>query len=1716
MVPAMEPRGQGEDLEVSFGQQRLWFLHELDPQSPAYVIPRVQRLGGRVEWWALEESVKRIVQRHESLRTTFHWKEQRPVQIIHLAGSRRVPLVVVDLRGLEQEQREGVGEALARQEGQRPFDLEQGPLLRVHVLRLEAEEQVLLLTMHHIISDAWSHEIFVRELTTQYRGLVAGEEVQLGALPWQYADYARWQRRWLQGAVLQGHLNYWVEQLRDASVLELPTDHARPAVQSFAGAQQSLKVSEPLSQELAELAQQEGVTLFMLLLASWQVLLARSSGQSDISVGTPIANRTRPEVEQMIGFFVNTLVLRSKIAGEASFEQVLKQVREGALGAYAHQEVPFEQIVEILQPQRSLDRTPLFQVMFTVRHRSEVMEGAPGEDQGEQTIAKFDLSVAVTEQKEGLLCSILYNTDLFDATTIKRMLQHWQTLLQGIVVAPQTPVAFLPLLSETERHRLLVEWNATWQERPDGVSLPILVEAQASCTPDAIAVVDEKGALSYAALDHYANRCAAYLQACGLLLQTPVALCMTRSLDQVIALLAILKAGGIYVPLEPSLPTERQSWILEETGASIVLTRLALRAEISAGQARIICIEECWAQSELPLVERVMQKDAGEQIAYVLYTSGSTGRPKGVMVTQRAIINRLLWGVQDIKLEASDRVVQVASWSFDIALWELFGPLLVGGCVVLAGTQGGRDPRELLVQMQREQITVVHLVPSLLGVLVEEADLSRCESVRCVLCGGERVSEELLRRTREVLPVALRQFYGPTEAAISVTGWGAEAGEEIAGVSIGRGIANTRLYVVDGYGELVPVGGRGELWIAGAGIAQGYWGRAEETAERFVPDPFGEEAGGRVYRTGDIVRYRANGELEYLGRNDEQVKIRGYRIEPREIEQVLSEHEQVRACVVLVQKAHEGDKYLAAYVVGKQPGGVQEDLLHLYLKERLPDYMVPTFIVLLDELPLTTTGKVDRRALPAPLRAKALVAERLIEGRTAIEELLIQIWSEVLPVERLSVDDNFFASGGHSLLATRVMSRIRAVLRIELPLRMLFEAPTIRELGQKIEHLMGGREQAAPVLVTVPRTEKLPLSFAQQRLWFLDQLEALNSAYLISKAVRLEGHLDYAALEQSFKQLVQRHESLRTTFQVRDDQPIQVIEALESFLVPLVDLRGVDQERREREMWDLMQQEVEYPCDLAKGPLLRVRLLRVQDDAHVLLVTMHHIISDGWSCDVFLQELRTLYQAIRAGEAAKLLPLPVQYADFALWQRQWLQGDTLQAQLDYWKKQLSEVPILELPTDHPRPAIQRFQGDSQTLALSPRLQTELRVLSQRSEVTLFMTLLASFQVLLQRYSGQSDIAIGTPVANRGRAELEGLIGFFVNTLVLRADLSGNPTFEEILQRVREVALGAYGHQDIPFEQLVEVLRPQRDLSRLPLFQVMFSLQYMSKERTDFDDLQLRELDINNRMTKFDLTVIVTEQEQELCCNIQYNVDLFEAATIHRLLEHWQTLLQGIVANPQARVGDLPLLSEEERQQVLVECNGRSEPLPIGETLWELFKRQEHRCPDAIALVSEQGSLSYGALEQMAGRVASYLQRLGVRRQQLVGLCLERSLEAAGALLGILRLGAVLVPLEPSLPTGRLRQLLAETQAPVVLTRRTFSERLAGAGVVVGEVEACWEAEAAVVSSFQGHEPGLAGAELAYVLYTSGSTGRPKGVMVPHAAICNRIGWGIADVRAAGS
>ncbi|AGZ41987.1 non-ribosomal peptide synthase/polyketide synthase [Actinoplanes friuliensis] len=1662
-------RVRPERIPLSYAQQRLWFLHQFEGPSATYLQPMALRLSGDLDPALLRAALGDVIERHESLRTVFGEDASGPYQVV--LDRAEAPLTVIE------SSENAVAEQL-RAESRRGFDLRADLPVRATLFVLGQRDFVLLILTHHIVSDAWSRGPLARDLVTAYAARAASEAPSWSPLPVQYADYSLWQREILGDDELDRQLGHWKQALDGLpDQLELPTDRPRPAVASYRGERLDFEVPADVQEQLTTLARQSGTSPFMVLQAALATLLTRLGAGTDVPIGTPIAGRTDEAVEDLIGVFINTLVLRTDTSGNPTFTDLLARVREADLVAYAHQDLPFERLVEELNPQRSLARHPLFQVLLTLNNTDlgavdDALTRLPGltvTRAGTDTgTGKFDLSFAFADRPGGLAGILEFSTDLYDRGTAGLLIERFQRVLREAVQAPGAPIGEIDILGPADRARLLLDWNTTARPTPD-LSLVELLAEQVARTPDAIAVECDGVHLTYAELDDRAARLASWLVDQGVGPERFVAVALPRSLDLLVTLLAVAKAGAGYLPLDLEYPADRLAYMLQDAQPVLVL---------GSGLPGATPIDDIDLTTQLPLTTTV--EGLRDRASYVIYTSGSTGRPKGVVVPDAAFVNFVIDMRDRFGLTAGDRLLAVTTVGFDIAGLELFVPLLAGATVVIAPRDVVRDAAALSALIGSAGISVMQATPSLWrAVLAEDTDLSALH----VLVGGEALPSDLARdlHTRAA---SVTNLYGPTETTV----WSTVADVDPDRSTIGSPIANTQVYVLDAALRPVPAGVAGEVYIAGDGVVRGYWQRPGLTAQRFVANPYGT-TGSRFYRTGDIGRWAADGMLEYLSRADDQVKLRGHRIELGEIEAVLAADAAVAQAAVIVREDRPGDKRLVAYVRGSADG----------LRDRaaaaLPGYMVPAAFVELDTFPLTPNGKLDRRALPAP--------EYDVEGtgrrpRNPREELLCGLFAEVLGVESVGIDDDFFALGGHSLLATRLISRIRSVLGAEVAVRRLFEAPTVATL---VATLDDGGAARTPVTAARERPARVPVSFAQQRLWFLRQLEGPSDAYNVPVALDLEGDLDVEALRGALADVVTRHESLRTVVVGSDEaEAYQVVlspaQAAVTLTVEETDEADVDARVREA---------ASYVFDISAETMLRAWLLTTAPDRQVLVLLTHHIASDAWSRAILVRDLATAYAARVTGTEPAWPPLPVQYADYSLWQREVLGEAEQTRQLDFWRNTLTGLPQeLDLPVDRPRGSRPSYAGARVPFEIPAELSARLTAVAGETRSTLFMVLQAALATLLSKLGAGTDIPIGTPIAGRTDDALDDLVGFFVNTLVLRTDTSGDPTFAELIARVRETDLAAYAHQDLPFERLVEELNPERSLARHPLFQTMLNLD----NATPATVAELPGLTVSGRPSgtvaaKFDLSFELAERGATadgppvLGGWLDYSTDLFDETSAARLTARFTRILAAVAADPHRRLGSIDVLDPAERRTLLADRNDTAEDFPAV-AVHELVARQAARTPDAVAVTAGTTTLTYAELNAAANRLAHRLIRQGVRPEDRVAVLQERTAELVVTSLAVLKAGGVYVPLDPHQPAARSEFILRDTAAVALVTDR--------APDALG-----FAALASVVAADSGDgttaDPDVPTApdQLIYVMYTSGSTGTPKGVANTHANVVHLAG-----------
>ncbi|MFJ4454607.1 amino acid adenylation domain-containing protein [Pseudomonas sp. NPDC089392] len=1662
--------------QLSYAQRRMWFLWQLDPQGAAYNLPMAVRLHGPLDLTALQQAFDALVARHETLRTRFVADGDDVRQQVD-AVAAPLQLRQDALTGLDDNARQAAIETIAEAEALAPFDLASGPLLRVRLLQLGAQEHVLLLTLHHIVADGWSMNVLIDEFLHLYDAAVVGTESTLEPLPIQYRDYALWQRSWLEAGEQERQLAYWQARLGDDhSPLELPLDRTRQGRPSYRGARHEFPIDADVAERLRGVARKHNVTLFMALLAAFKLLLQRYSGQAAIRVGVPIANRNRAEGQGLIGCFINTQVLHTEIDPLLDIAGLLQRVRETAVGAQSHQDLPFEQLVEALDLPRSSE-SPLFRVLFN--HQAQVADVQAIETRSglslapialEKHSARFDLALDTHERAGQLHAAFTYATDVFDAATVETLGEQWLALVQALAAETAGAVGELALPG------LATAIGAAAQAD----EVPMVQQRFAAAArrhPERIAVMAAGEQASFAELDARAEAIAGRLAEAGVGPDSLVGVLADRSVGMLASILGVLKAGGAYLPLEPEQPAERLAYMLADSGTRLVLAPGSWQAELPAA---VQCLD--WAQAGNGQAMRITPAPAN--LAYVIYTSGTTGQPKGVAISHGALANYVDGIAARLPVERIRSMAQVSTPAADLAHTMLFGALCGGHTLHLLLREQVLDAEGFAAYLAKHQVDALKIVPSHLEAMLVAGRAAL--PGQCLVLGGEAISPGLLGKIRQLAP-ALKVFnhYGPTETTVGVLV--AELNEQS---SLGQPLANTHVAVLDRCLQPLPAKAKGELYIGGAGLARGYLNRPALTAERFVPDPNGSH-GQRLYRSGDWVRQGSD--LQFAGRMDGQVKIRGYRVELAEIENQLRALDGVANALVRVH-GQAPQLQLAAWLVpSEMPADSQawQESIRTTLKGLLPEHMVPSHLMVLEHLPVTVNGKVDVKALPEPVATQVAYQP----PQTPLQVQLAQIWAEVLQVPQVGLTDNFFALGGHSLLATQAVSRVRKQLGVDIPLRTLFDTVELQAFAQAVAE---GEQGAGLEIEILDRQQPLPVSRSQNRQWLFWKLNPQSLAYNTPMAVRMQGNLDQAAVQFALDALVARHESLRTVFVEADGLPWQRILPAATVPIGFEDLSGQDHAAQMHKL----EAEAFVPFDLEHGPLLRARLFKVHAQEHLLSLTLHHIVSDGWSMSLLVREFAAAYNAAATGQAHTIAPLPVQYADFAAWQRKWLAEGQMQAQIDYWKGRLeSDFEVLELPADRIRPPVKSYQGSRFDVRLPLALTERLRTLAVASNATLFHVFLAAYAIVLSRYSRKGTLNIGVPVTNRNRLELEGLIGFFINVVVARIGVDGSQPFPQLLAAIKETTLQAQANKDVPFLEVAEALYPDRDQGVNPFFQVLYNHLRDLGEQVSSDalhGLQVKEVDLLEPGAQYDISLNTLERADGVTASFNYSTDLFDAARIERMAGHWQALLEAICAEPQCCIAELELLGSAEHQQLTHGWN----PAPLassGLCAHQLLEHQARQRPDALALIFDDQQMTYAELDRSSNQLAHRLRALGVGPDRLVGVAVERGLGMALALVAIHKAGGAYVPLDPDYPQERLAYMVEDSNIGLLLADAPSRERLQ-----LGKQLPCvvlepgtewlnaWPAEP-LANLAAPHN-------LAYVIYTSGSTGMPKGVAIDHHAL----------------
>ena len=1685
---------------ASHGQRALWFLHQLGSRSGTYNVMSTWRIRASVDVAALDAAWTAALERHESLRTTYRETGGQLVAQVEPVLDR---LALVDATDWTEEK-------LLRHvadEAHRPFDLEHGPVTRFMLFTTAPDDHVLLFAAHHIAIDGWSNRIGMRELGLLYEAQLARRSPLLGPGGESCERFARWQAAFVEGPDGERLLSYWRGQLAHAPILELPTDRPRTSVRRHEGASETVAVDADLAAALRRLAQTHGTTLFVVLLAAFQVLLARYTGQDDVVVGSVAHGRTLSRFRRTIGSLMNHIALRADLSGEPRFVEHVVRMREVVRSALAHQAYPFPLLVERLAPGRERGGSAFFDVTFGLTYL--VGEGGEELHWGPLTLSavaaprltsEHDLDVQVVESSAGVVAVFQYDTDLFDAATITRMAGHYRTLLAAFAADPDLRVWDAPLLAAGEATEMLVEWNRTDVDRGPAVTVHELVEARVDQAPESLAVSCAGMHLTYRRLDERANQLAHRLRNLGVVRGTPVGVHMERSLDLPVALLSVLKAGGTCVPLDPSLPEARLASILADVGARVLITDASDHASACDDRLAVLSLRRDRGGLDHEPAGRLADDDtaAADDPAYILYAVGQSGDPRGVEVLHRAIVNVAMDVGERLALGPHATWAAIAPTASDRGWIEIWSALAAGARLEVVPPHEASDGHRLANALGASNATVLFATPTTWRSLVEAWWPG--QTGLTMLNGGEPLTRDLadaLLRRGDMLV----NTYGPTEAAGYATAERVGRGDE--SISIGRATSNVRLSVLDRRGVPVPIGVPGELWIAGMQVSRRYVNRPDETARAFHVDS--EAATGRRYRTGVLVRYRPDGRLEYMGRDEEHVRVRGHRVDVDHIAAALEAHPAVHGAAVRAADDAAGRRGLAARVVvrsGRARPTVEE--LRAFLAARLPGHMIPDEFTAVDGLPVDSAAPVDRRILAASIGTPLERGMPVVAARTGLEETLVGIWCGVLHQADIGVHDDFFDLGGHSLLATQVISRIEQTLHVRLLVRDLFERPTVADLADLIAARIaeGG---AAPGTAIERRTERgpAPLSFSQERMWFLHQLAPDSTAYNVSVAMRLRGPLHVETLAAALREVVRRHEILRSVFAVMDGQPVQRVTDRQPALA-VVEVHDGTLAAREARTRALCREEARRPFDLTTGPVFRPTLLRLGPADHVLLLTLHHIVCDVWSFGVLGRELFGIYAAYTSREASPFPPLRAQFADFAAWQRRWLSGAVLDAQLNFWRRHLGgTLPMLDLPTDRPRPAIPSYEGGWQTRRLSPDVVAAIKDVCREEQASVFMALTAGFTALLARYSGEDAILFGMPIANRNQLASEELIGDLVNTLPIRAELSGDPSLRELLRRMKQTLLDAYAHQEMPFDKLVQELQPARYSTYSPIIQVMVNLLNAPMPGRHFTGVTWEMFEFDRGTAQFDLTLTV-DWDREGWFSLEYSSDLFERETAERIVDQFERLLRSAVAEPDRPLSQVDLLDAAEAEQLLVRWNETAMPVDAESSIQQLFERQVDATPDDVAITDVTGTVTYAELDRHANQLAHRLRSLGVDDETVVGVCLDRSSQYIVALLSVLKAGGAFLPLDPGYPAERLAFMIQDSGSPVLITERRHAPSSVPAGVHVLYLDE--EANAIMCERADRPAARSGGDRLAYVIYTSGSTDTPKGVLAPHRGAVNRFRW----------
>lgn len=1716
-----------DEYHLSPNQKAQWFLSQLDPQSSAGNVAVAFLIRQPLDKSAAQCALNTLANRHPILRTIYEAQAGVPYQ-------RILPSVAITLEfrcvsDLEWEEVKRDIIAISRI----PFNLSQAPLFRAHLLERTSTDYLLILSTHHIVADGSSMHLLADDFTQLYSREIGSDRFANLETPPDYISFSRWQIQMLEGVEGTRHWAFWEKQLAGTLPrLNLSHRSAEPLLRTPQSAPQTFTINSELTLRLREIAKQEGVTLYVILLSVLQMLLHRYTGQEEILICSPMSGRIRSEHQKTVGNLTNTVLLRETFVGNPNFRKFLRQVSKTVTAAIDHQIYPFSLLVERLRAQREGAQLPIWQMLFVLQdfklfddltdpQSTTLTQHQMSSHQDifvdtfviPQPTAQFDLTLELGENDSALTGHFEYNSDLFDSMFVARLASHFEILLDSVTISADSRIWDFPFFQPSERQQVLVEWNSAPAHLPLTATAHELIEHQVKLSPNVIALVSENAELTFDELNKRANQVAHCLRLKGVRPDIPVGICIERSIEMVVGILAILKSGGAYLPLDPNAPKARLDFIIQDLRPLVILTTKNLKDLLSEELTTLITLDELQVEISRQPDKDLTPSAEPQNLAYIIYTSGSTGRPKGVQIEHQALVAFAQSFRKECVIKEGDRVLQFSSLVFDASVEEIFPFLISGGTIVLPTEMTVESPERFLDKCREFGITVLDLPTAYwhkIALDLEKHLTQIYPSLRLMIIGGEKASPRAVQAWQNNVDPSIRLLntYGPTEATVTAITWdlNLDRQEKVAeseNIPIGRPLPHVKVYLLDRYLQPIPIGVPGELYLGGHSLARCYHNRDEETAKYFIHDPLSTVAKSRLFKTGDLCRYRPDGALEYLGRTDQQIKLRGFRIELGEIEAVMQEHPGVyEGLVTLNNHAQLGPRLIAYFIPVRQPGLPAKEI-RKFLKERLPDYMIPLSFMAMDSWPHTATGKIDRAQLPEVDETQWEFEEQYVAPRGPIEQAIAEQYCEILGLTQVGIRDHFFELRGHSLLAVQLVSRLREIFQCDISLRLFFENPTVADLAETIQALLHGNaaQETIPSITSVPKDRPLPLSSSQERIYFLHKLAPQSAAYNIPVAIRLEGQLNNLALQQALNHLIQRHESLRTSFFEKSGSPSQVIESISNVKLDLTDLRHVPHDLKLERAKEEADEAVRRPFDLTTAPLMRAALLQLTNNDHVLILTVHHMVTDQWSFAILGKELGQFYNTLCQKKPILAEPLPLQYSDFACWQRQWLTSDVLEKQYAFWMRKLADLPILELPTNYPRLPEQTFTGTYISLDLTKPLLNKLQNLSATENATLYMLCLSAFKVLLNRYTGQTDIVIGSPVANRHWPSVENMVGTFVNTLVLRTDLSEDPTFRELLNRVRQVSLEGYANQDLPFEKLVQDLAPARTLGSMPLVQVLFNFGNAPFERVKFTGVSLGPFEIDRGASQFDLSLSIDTMFSGKAI-LEFNTDLFDSQHMELLLAHYHELLKSIIESPDANISALNILTHAEKQQILIEWNTTDAPFPRDVSTIDAVEYQANRTPESLAVICEETTLTYQELNEQADQLALSFRRLGVGPDFLVGVAIDRTAHLAVVLLGIMKAGGAYLPLDPHGPPERLAFMLQNSQAPILISQHNLKKTIPeyqGKFVRLDNDLLNLNDD-----TDQTHPPGskITPSNLAYVIYTSGSTGQPKGVEIEHHSLVN--------------